>query len=122
VFDDVAPDKLMRQQADIAAGALDAARMIASAYLADGPGQGIAPTQITQTLVRRDSGDSLYERLAPFERQWAVLVIRLLHPSVDADTAVRDALARGATWANIAHAIGTSRQTAFNRFGAKTRR
>ena len=121
MFDDVAADDLARHRAKLAADALGAARAIASAYLADGPGQGLDPAQIAETLVRRDSGDPLYERLAPFERRWAVLVIRLLHPAVAADPAVKDALGRGVTWADIADAIGTSRQTAFNRFGAKSR-
>lgn len=116
VFDDVAVEELAQHQQNIAADALRSARAIAANYLAIGPGEGLEPERILDALIVRDVSDPLYERLAPFEKRWAILVIRLLHPVTDPRLAVQEALARGATWAEIGAATGMSRQTAHKHF------
>lgn len=121
MFDDVTAAELAEHQAAIAAGALDAARSIASDYLARGlPRFGLSPARITEVLVRRDSADPDFDLLSPFEKRWATLVIRLLHPVAHADLAVQDAEERGVTWAEIGDALGVSRQTAHRNFHKKT--
>lgn len=119
VFDDVPDEELAEHQAQIAAGSLTAARRIASAWLASGPGVGLDPNKITDTLIRRDVADPQYVRLAPFERRWAVLVIRLLRGVMDPTPAVADAHLRGASWADIGAALGIARITAYKRFSNK---
>jgi len=121
VFQHPPDDELAGHQADIAAGALAAARRIASAWLAGGPGVGLDPDLITNTLIRRDVADPQYVRLAPFEKGWAVLVIRLLRDAMDPTAAVDDAHVRGASWAAIGGALGISRITAYKRFSDKSR-
>lgn len=116
MFDDVAAEELTEHQRNIAADVLGSARAIAANYLASGPGEGLSPDRILETLIARDESDPLYERLAPFEKRWALLVIRLLHPIANPRLAVHEALARDATWAEIGAALGLSRQTAHKHF------
>lgn len=117
MFDDVTAAELAKHQATIAAAALDTARAIASDYLARGlPRFGLSPARITEVLVRRDSADPDFDLLTPFEKRWATLVIRLLHPVAHPDLAVQDAVARGVTWAEIGDALGVARQTAHRNF------
>lgn len=116
MFDDVAVEELAEHQQNIAAAALRSARVIAANYLASGPGEGLSPDAILETLIARDGSDPLYERLAPFEKRWALLVIRLLHPITNPRLAVHEALARDATWAEIAAALGLTKQTAHRHF------
>lgn len=119
VFEDLAPEVVASHQATIAANALWAARLVASTWLATGPGFGLPTDQITEVLLARDSSDPHYLRLAPFEKRWSLLVIRLLREAMDPTAAVDDAHARGASWADIGTALGIARQTAHNRFGDK---
>jgi hypothetical protein len=119
VFDDLPTDALVEHQAQISADALANARRIASTYLASGPGLGLDAERVTDVLIRRDPADPHYERLAPFEERWALLVIRLLLRVIDPALAVADAHIRGASWADIGGALGVARQTAHNRFSDK---
>ena len=116
MFDDVTDEDLAKNRAEIAADALTTARRCASAYLASGPGIGLTAARITDTLLTRDPADADYERLAPFEKRWAVLVVKILSPVADPTAAVVYAYARGASWTAIGHALGTSRQSAHKRF------
>jgi hypothetical protein len=122
VFEGPPAAELARHQAEIAAKALATARRIASTWLASGPGVGLDPDQITDTLARRDVADPQYLRLAPYEKRWVVLVIKLLRSVMDPTTAVNDAHNRGASWADIGDALGIARVTAYKRFGSKTNR
>lgn len=119
VFEDPSAEEIATQQCTVAAGALDAARHIASAWLATGPGVGLDPDLITATLTRRDVADPQYLRLAPYERRWAILIIRLLRSALDPTRAVNDAHKRGASWADIGEALGIARVTAYKRFSEK---
>lgn len=119
VFDDLSGEEIATQQDRIAAAALASARRVASTCLAGGPGLGLEPDRITDVLIRRDAADPVFERLAPFEERWALLVIRLLHAVLDPAPAVADAHVRGASWADIGGALGIARQTAHNRFSGK---
>lgn len=119
VFGDLSGEEITAQQDRIAAAALASARRVASICLADGPGLGLEPDRITEVLIRRDAADPVFERLAPFEERWALLVIRLLRAVLDPASAVADAHARGASWADIGGALGIARQTAHNRFSGK---
>lgn len=119
VFKDPSAQTVAEHQATIASDALTAARHIASEWLATGPAVGLPTDQITNTLLKRNTSDPQYVRLAPFEKQWALLVIRLLRGALDPRIAVDDAHARGASWADIGDALGIARQTAHNRFGPK---
>lgn len=66
--------------------------------------------------MNRDKADLDFELLAPYEKRWAALVIRLLDPAVRPDLAVQDAVKRGVTWAEIADALGVARTTAHRNF------
>lgn len=117
MFDDIAADELAGHRASITAGALDAARLIASDYLARSqPRFGLSPERITEVLVRRDPADPDFDLLAPFEKRWATLVIRLLDPVMRPDLAVQDAVLRGVTWGEIGSALGIARTTAYRNF------
>lgn len=116
VFDDVTDENLAKNRAEITADALTIARRFASQYLAAGPGVGLTADRITNTLLAHDPADADYERLAPFEKRWAVLVIKILSPVADPTAAVTYAYARGASWTAIGRALGTSRQSAHKRF------
>ncbi|MBU8814113.1 hypothetical protein KL953_35220 [Mycolicibacterium goodii] len=121
IFGDLTTDAIAAHQAAIAADALADARRIASAWLATGPGHGLTHDEITDTLTQRNATDPQYQRLAPFEKRWALLVIRLLRNAMDATPAVHDAHHRGASWADIGNALGIARATAFNRFSETAR-
>lgn len=121
VFDDPPSQAITDHQDEIASQALTAARRIASTWLASGPGLGLAADQITDTFIQRDAIDPHYLRLAPFEKRWALLVLRLLRGVMDPTRAVDDAHARGASWRDIGYALGIAHQTAHNRFGAAAR-
>lgn len=118
VFDDISADELAERRASITAGALNAARSIASEYLAHSqPRFGLSPERITEVLVRRDSSDPDFDLLAPFEKRWATLVVRLLDPP---DLAVQDAVLRGVSWSEIGNALGIARTTAYRNFSTKS--
>ncbi|OHU98194.1 hypothetical protein [Mycobacterium talmoniae] len=119
MFDDLDADAVAAAQHQIATDALAAARAVASGWLADGPGVGLSPDEITRILVRRDVANPQYHRLSPFERRWAVLVIRLIRAAMDPTPAVADAHHRGASWADIGSALGVARATAYKRFSGK---
>jgi hypothetical protein len=121
VFEDPSDEELADHQAQVAAGALMAVRRIASMWLAAGPGVGLDPDLITDTLMRRDTADPQYLRLAPYEKRWATLAIRLLRGAMDPTPAVNDAHIRGASWADIGGALDITRVTAYKRFSDKTR-
>lgn len=116
-FDDVPPEELAAYRQSLAGGVLDAARAVASERLARGlPRLRLSPERITQVLVSRDKANPDFELLAPYEKRWAALVIRLLCSVADPAKAVRDAEARGVTWADIGDALGVTRQTAHRHF------
>jgi DNA-directed RNA polymerase specialized sigma24 family protein len=116
VFDDVTAEALAEHQTEMVTHALATARHIASTYLADGPGRGLKPDLITDTLIRQQREDPNYDHLAPFEKRWMLLVIRLLDPAIDPRAAVEYAHMRGASWTDIGAALGLSRQTAHKRY------
>ncbi|SHU67241.1 Uncharacterised protein [Mycobacteroides abscessus subsp. abscessus] len=116
VFDDLTTDDLAAYRAQIVEDSFKSARHIASTFLANGPGNGLTPQVITDTLLRHDLNDPHYERLAPFEKRWTVLVVRILDTVADPTLAVRYAHSRGASWSDIGKALGLSRQTAHKRF------
>ncbi|MCV7080131.1 hypothetical protein [Mycolicibacterium insubricum] len=118
MYGDPSDEAIAAHQDQIAADALAAARELASEWLADGPGVGLAPARITSTLLARDPGDPQYQRLAPFEKRWSTMTIRLLLRVMDPTPAVVDAHSRGASWADIGNALGISRVTAFKRYSA----
>lgn len=115
------PDELVAHKAAVADATLDTARAIASDHLARSLSPfGFTQTRITKALTQRDSADPDFELLAPYEKRWATLVLRLLDPVAPQHLAVQDALSRGATWAEIGNALGISRQAAHRNFHKKT--
>lgn len=119
-FDDIPPDELAAHRRALASGVLDAARAVASDYLSRGlPRLGLSPDRVSEVLISRDETDPDFDLLAPFEKRWAALVIRLLNSVADPDSAVQDAEARGVTWADIGAALGATRQTAHRKFHRK---
>lgn len=128
-IDDITDDDLRVQRLAVkhaaADAALEKARAIAGQYLLDHiaavgsaitgsserRGGGINVTSVVQTLALRDDADQLYQALLPYERSWALLVVRLLAGGVsEPSAAVRDARDRGATVAQIAAALGITTQ------------
>lgn len=119
-FDDIPPDELAAHRRALASGVLNAARAVASDYLARGlPRLGLSPDRVTEVLINRDEADADFDLLAPFEKRWAALVVRLLDSVADPDPAVQDAVARGVTWTDIGDALGVTRQTAHRNFHRK---
>lgn len=121
VFGEMPVQVVAKHQDEIASQALASARSVASGWLATGPGMGLAPRLITEALLNRDASDPYYSRLAPYEKPWALLVVRLLRGAMDPSAAVDAAHIRGASWADIGGALGIARQTAHNRFGDSAR-
>jgi hypothetical protein len=119
VFTEPVPESIDNNQLGIADDALTTARRIASTWLSRGPGLGLSAGQITDALLRRDPDDPNYIRLAPFEKRWALFVLRLLLRVMDPTPAVDDAHVRGASWADIGGVLGIARATAYNRFSDK---
>lgn len=116
MFDDMEPDELTQARAQVAAAGLDAARLVATTRLLDGPGVGLGkPAAVVDLLMARDRTDARWERLEPFELRWSLLVVRLMAPTNPAD-AVADARRRGASWAVIGAALGVTAQSAHGRF------
>lgn len=128
-IDDITDEDLRLQRSAIAHAAADAAlekaRAIASQYLLDhiaavgsavtGSSErragGIDTVSVMRTLAIRDTADQLFVALNPYERSWALLVVKLLAGGVvDPSTAIRDARDRGATVAQIAKALGITTQ------------
>lgn len=118
MFDAINDDELAGHQAAITAGALHTARTIASDYLARSlPTRlDLTPIRITEVLLGRDSADPDFGLLAPYEKRWATLVIRLVGPVMRPDLAVHDAVLRGVSWGEIAGALGVARTTAYRNF------
>lgn len=121
VFDDLAPDELAAASTATADAGLFAARAFAVERLIDGPAAGLGrPATLVKLLIDRDEADPRWERLAPFEQRWALLVLRIVAPVMDPVAAVADARLRGATWAAIADALGgVTAQAAQQRFSSK---
>jgi type II secretory pathway component PulK len=69
--------------------------------------------------VDRATDDPAWERLAPFEVRWALLVLRLVDGALNQVAAVADARRRGGTWAAIGDALGVTAASAHTRFAAK---
>ena len=118
MFDDLSGDELAASHAEVGKAGIDAARLIAAARLAAGPGVGLGkPAMLVELLMARDIGDERWERLEPFELRWSLLVVRLLDAVVkDPSEAVADARRRGASWAVIARALGVKPPSVHARF------
>lgn len=116
MFDELEPDELIQARDEVALAGLEAARRLAATRLLDGPAEGLGkPANLVAALMARDKGDARWERLAPFELRWALLVVRLM-AQVGPAAAVVDARRRGASWAGIASALGIKQQSAHARF------
>lgn len=121
VFDELTEAEAQEAVQEVAAAGLHAARAIAVKRLLAGPAVGLGkPAAIIDLLMARDQADPRWERLAPFERQWALLVLRIAAPSLNPLDAVTDARRRGASWANIGAALGVTTSAAHERFRKQT--
>lgn len=116
MFDELEPNELVQARDEVALAGLETARRLAATRLLDGPAEGLGkPATLVAVLMARDKGDARWERLAPFELRWALLVVRLM-AQVGPAAAVVDARRRGASWAGIASALGIKQQSAHARF------
>nr|WP_041321632.1 hypothetical protein [Mycobacterium sp. MOTT-90]AFQ68244.1 hypothetical protein [Mycobacterium sp. MOTT-90] len=120
VFDELTSDELAAATADAAAAGLEAARLTAAARLAKGPAVGVGrPAALVKLLMGRNEADPTWERLAPFEQRWALLVVRIVGAVMDPVSAVADARRRGASWAAVGAVLGVSAQAAHGRFASR---
>lgn len=120
MFDEPTDDELAQASRTAAEAGLAAARLIAATRLVDGPGKGVGrPAAVVKLLMARDETDARWERLGPFEHQWALLVIRIVAPVMDPVSAVADARRRGSSWAAIGSALGVTAQSAHTRFAGR---
>ena len=117
-FYELTDDQVSTAQSQIADAALAAARLDATERLIAGPAAGAGdPHAARAVLVTRDNTDGRYELLSAFEKQWALLVLRLLAGVVtDPSAAVRDARDRGATAAEIAATLGITEAAVYKRY------
>jgi hypothetical protein len=118
VFDDVPAGELVEARQMVGDAGLEAARGLATERLVAGPASGLGkPAALVELLLARDVADARWERLGPFELRWSLLVLRLLDGVVkDPSVAVHDARRRGATWVQIAAALGVKTPSAHARF------
>lgn len=106
----------------VGASALKTARLAAAKKLVAGPAVGAGrPSAVADLLMSRDESDPRWERLEPFERRWALLVVRIAVRVIDPVAAVADARRRGSSWADIASALGVTAPAAHERFAARVR-
>jgi hypothetical protein len=120
MFDDMTDDELAQASRTAAEAGLAAARLVAATRLTDGPGKGIGrPPAVVKMMMARDQTDARWERLGPYEHQWALLVIRIVAPVMDPVSAVADARRRGSSWATIGTALGVAAQSAHTRFAGR---
>lgn len=116
--------------ASISAAALAAARLAAAIKLTDDLRAsgivdiGATPTEVSGILTSRDRKDPRYAALAPWEQQWALLVVQFAAAAAQPvwlidRQAVEEARDRGITWQAIADTLGLSQQTAHARYGSK---
>lgn len=120
VFDDLSAEALAQASGAVSAAGLDSARLTAAVRFIDGPGRGVGrPAAVVDLLMARDDADERWERVAPFEQPWALLVVRIVAVVMDPVGAVADARWRGCSWAVIGAALGVSAQAAHERFAAR---
>lgn len=74
------------------------------------------PQSVVEILLERDQGDPRYQLLGGLELDWALLVVRILDRVLRPTGAVSDARSRGATWAQVAAALGVTAASAQQRF------
>jgi hypothetical protein len=123
-LEDVNDDWLARARRESAGAALTVARRQAAEQLVAGPviagpgvGQQLTADRAIEILVNRDNKDPMYGALKPYERQWALLVLRIVFDSTVTNEAVSDARRRDTTWAAIGQALGVTPQAAQRRYG-----
>lgn len=121
VFDELSAEELAQASRAVSAAGLESARLTAvGRFTTDGPGRGVGrPAAVVELLMARDDADERWERVAPFEQRWALLVVRIVAAVMDPVGAVADARRRGCSWAVIGAALGVSAQAAHERFAAR---
>lgn len=113
------PREAIAAAADSAgAAAYAAARIAAVELLLGGAVETLKedPQSVVDILLRRDQSDPRYQLLGGLELDWALLVIRILNRVLRPTDAVVDARSRGATWAQVAAALGVTAASAQQRF------
>lgn len=122
---DVTPDELNETASRISAAAIACARLAATKHLLTNlQSGGITITgdaaALTDILADRDTTNPLFQALAPYERQWALLVVQFAdnanRPHLVDQAAVDDARRRGVTWQAIADTLGVTQQAAHARY------
>jgi len=123
-FDDVRDDWIARARRESADAALIVARRQAAEQLVAGPiiagpgaGQQLTADRAVEILLNQDNDDPMYGALKPYERQWSLLVLRIVLDSNLTNEAVTDARRRDTTWAAIGQALGVTPQAAQRRYG-----
>lgn len=129
VLVDVSADDLTAASARITGTALDCARLVATEHLLGSlQSSGItiegSAAALTDTLVRRDPSDPQFQGMAPYEQQWALLVVRFADAASSGANlidrqAVDEARRRGVTWQAIADILGISQQSAHGRYATR---
>jgi hypothetical protein len=121
MFDQLDDNELAAARQDLATAGLDSARIAATARYIAGPGDGLGtPADLMPLLMSRDSTDARWERIAPFEQRWALLVLRIAATAAPFE-AVSDCRRRGCSWAAIGAALGVAAQSAHEKFANKIR-
>jgi hypothetical protein len=77
------------------------------------------PAAVVDLMMAREAADERWERLAPYEQRWALLVVRIMAAVMDPIEAVGDARRRNCSWALIGTALGVSAQAAHERFAGR---
>lgn len=113
------PREAIAAAADSAAAAAYAAARVAAVELALGGAVEALksdPRSVVDILLQRDQEDPRYQLLGGLELDWALLVIRILNRVLRPTDAVVDARSRGATWTQVAAALGVTAASAQQRF------
>lgn len=119
VFEHLTSEELAVASGRAAAAGLAVARRDA-VQLMDGLDKRLGrAAAVVELLMARDSADERWERLAPFEQQWALLVVRIVDAVMDPAEAVSDARRRGCSWAALGSALGISAQSAHERLAMR---
>lgn len=100
------------------AAAYAAARIAAVELVVGGAVEALKedPRSVVDILLQRDQADPRYQLLGGLELDWALLVIRILNRVLRPTDAVADARSRGATWTQVAVALGVTAASAQQRF------